>query len=209
MKLCKESRFFLLFRTMEDDIKQMGLITIFGIAVSLSMDAFSVCIAAGVKIKDVSFRHYFRLAFHFGLFQFFMPLIGFYGGIMVEELISRFDHWIALALLSVIGIKMIWESFGGKDETRNEKDPSRGASLIMLSIATSIDAAAVGFSLAALKVPIFFPSVIIGMTCALFSVIGLFLGKKIGAIAGSWAERIGGSILIIIGIKILLEHISK
>ncbi len=89
----------------------MEIIVITGIAISLAMDAFSVCIAAGVKIKKLNFRHYFRLAFHFGLFQFFMPIIGFYSGVMIEKLISSYDHWIALILLSFIGIKMIWESF--------------------------------------------------------------------------------------------------
>lgn len=185
----------------------MGLLAITGIAVSLAMDAFSVCIVAGAKIKKITFRHYFRLAFHFGLFQFIMPIIGFYSGVMVESFICCYDHWIALALLSLVGIKMIWESFHCKDKEEKIKDPSRGITLLMLSIATSIDAAAVGFSFAALQSPIILPSIIIGLVCMLFSVIGLFLGDKIGSKLGVWAERIGGMILIIIGIKILIEHL--
>ncbi len=185
----------------------MGFIAISGIAISLAMDAFSVCVAAGVKIKDVTFRHYFRLAFHFGLFQFLMPLIGFYSGVLIESLIRRYDHWIALILLSLIGIKMIWESFKQKETDSAPKDPSRGLSLVMLSIATSIDAAAVGLSFAALELPIFIPSIIIGAVCALFSAIGLYLGTTMGSFLGVWAERLGGSILIGIGMKILFEHL--
>ena len=103
---------------------------------------------------------------------------------------------------------MIWESFQHSDEKKSKKDPSRGMSLIMLSIATSIDAAAVGFSLAALKTPIILPSIIIGLVCIFFSIIGLFIGDKIGSKLGVWAERIGGIILIGIGLKILLEHLQ-
>lgn len=188
----------------------MGILTVLGIAVSLAMDAFSVSIACGARLKKLTFGHYFRLAFHFGLFQFMMPLIGYYGGMTVEKIISSYDHWIAFGLLSFIGLKMIWESLK-KEETEQEaecRDPSRKMSLIMLSIATSIDAAAVGFSFAALKIPIFIPAVIIGLVCALFSAAGLFLGSRIGSIMGKWAERFGGIVLIIIGIKILTEHLN-
>jgi putative Mn2+ efflux pump MntP len=101
---------------------------------------------------------------------------------------------------------MIRESFRHKDEANKKKDPSRGLTLIVLSIATSIDAAAAGFSFAALKTPIIVPSIIIGLICMIFSATGLFLGNKIGSKFGGWAERIGGIILICIGIKILLDH---
>jgi manganese efflux pump family protein len=139
-----------------------------------------------------------------------MPLIGYYGGVLVEKIISRYDHWIALLLLAFIGIKMIWESFK-KEEAEcaiEEKDPSRKFSLVMLSIATSIDAAAVGFSFAALKIPTVIPAIIIGIVCVLFSTLGLFIGNKIGSVIGKWAERFGGLILVAIGVKILLEHIG-
>jgi putative Mn2+ efflux pump MntP len=185
----------------------MSILTITVIAVGLAMDAFSVCVAAGVKIKKITYRHYFRLAFHFGLFQFLMPVLGYYGGVLIEKIICDYNHWIALSLLSFIGIKMIWESFKKQDEHNENKDPSRGITLIMLSIATSIDAAAVGFSFAALKAPIIMPAIIIGLICILFSLIGLFLGDKIGSKLGVWAERFGGTVLIGIGIKILLEHL--
>lgn len=185
----------------------MEFITISGIAISLAMDAFSVCIAAGIKIKDISFRHYFRLAFHFGLFQFLMPLIGFYSGVLIESLIFRYGPWIAMSLLLLIGIKMIWESYDCKETDKTQKDPSRGTSLVMLSIATSIDAAAVGLSFAALDLPIFIPSIIIGLICAIFSALGLLLGNRVGGFLGAWAERLGGAILIGIGMKILMEHL--
>lgn len=187
----------------------METLTIFGIALSLAMDAFSVCVVSGVKIQKPTIRHYFRLAFHFGLFQFLMPILGYYGGVMLESIIKSYDHWIALGLLSIIGGKMLWESFNDNDnsDTSNFDDPSRGMTLVMLSIATSIDAAAVGFSFAALDMSIFKPATIIGIVCAGCSATGLFLGKVIGSKIGRWAERLGGVILVSIGIKILLEHL--
>ena len=185
----------------------MGFIAIAGIAISLAMDAFSVCVAAGFRTKDVTFRHYFRLAFHFGLFQFFMPLLGYFAGVLIENILEQYGPWIAMSLLSFIGIKMIWESLHSDELDKNEKDPSRGSSLVMLSVATSIDAAAVGLSFNALGLPILIPSVIIGIVCALFSAIGVYLGNKIGSFLGVWAERFGGAILISIGVKILLEHV--
>ena len=185
----------------------MGIITLIGIALSLAFDAFSVCVAAGVKIRNISYRHYFRLAFHFGLFQFLMPILGYYGGVAMKSIISRYNHWIALSLLSIIGIKMIWESFQQNGNVTMKNDPSRGITLVFLSIATSIDAAAVGFSLAALQIPILFPSIIIGVVCLLLSALGLFLGNKIGLFIGNWAERLGGIILISIGLKIMIQNI--
>lgn len=188
----------------------MEFFTIFGIALSLAMDAFSVCVVAGVKIEKPTLRHYFRLSFHFGLFQALMPILGYYGGVMIENIISSYDHWIAMIILSIIGGKMLWESFSKKDEkteTDND-DPSRGLTLIMLSIATSIDAAAIGFSFAALKISILTPAVVIGFVCLICSAIGLYLGNKIGSKIGAWAERLGGIVLISIGIKILIEHLS-
>jgi len=186
----------------------MQLLTILGIAISLAMDAFSVSVASGVKIPKPTFRHYFRLSWHFGLFQFIMPIFGYYAGILVADLICQFDHWIALILLSAIGLKMLWESFKNDDEENDGgKDPSRGMKLVMLSIATSIDAAAVGVSFAALRIPIFMPSVIIGVVCIVFSAAGLYLGNLIGLKIGRWAERFGGLVLILLGVKICLEHI--
>ncbi len=189
----------------------MEFLTVLLIALSLAADAFSVCVASGVKIKKPSYRQYFRFSFHFGLFQFLMPIIGYYGGVAIEKFISAYDHWIAMVLLSIIGGKMLCETFKNDDEKKEEcdfRDPSKGWSLVMLSVATSIDAAAIGFSLAALRVPVVTPALIIGIVCALCSAIGLTIGAKIGSAVGVWAERFGGIVLIGIGLKILLEHIG-
>lgn len=184
----------------------MDLITIFGIATGLAMDAFSVCIAAGIVIGSPTPRHYFRLSFHFGLFQFLMPLLGYAAGMHVERLIADYDHWAAMALLVFIGLKMIKESFTrGREEIT--RDPSRGWQLVILSVATSIDALAVGLSIGVLGGSILFPSIVIGLVCALFSATGVALGRRVGALFGRRVERIGGVILIAIGVKIVLEHL--
>lgn len=187
----------------------MNILTVLGISLSLAMDAFSVSVVAGAKLKTPTPRQYFRLSFHFGLFQFMMPILGYYSGVMIASIICCYDHWIALAILSLIGLKMIWESFRKRPDNDYSdcRDPSRGLTLIMLSIATSIDAAAIGFSLAALGIPVLKPSIIIGIVCAFCSAFGILLGSKIGTHIDVWAERAGGIVLILIGIKILTEHI--
>jgi manganese efflux pump family protein len=184
----------------------VDLLTIIGIAVGLAMDAFSVSIAAGMIITRITPGHYFRLAFHFGLFQFMMPIIGYFAGIYVEKIIRDYDHWAAMALLAYIGIRMIRGSFS-TEEHSFKGDPSRGWTLVLLAVATSIDALAVGLSIGMLGKPIMLPSVIIGIICALFSATGIALGKKAGALLGKRVERLGGIILIAIGIKIVTEHI--
>jgi manganese efflux pump family protein len=189
----------------------MNFFAILGIAVGLAMDAFSVCVAAGATIKKVDQGHFFRLSFHFGLFQFLMPIAGYLCGSAVAGLVSRWDHWIVLAVLAVIGGKMLWESFEKEKagaEAKEAKDPSRGLTLIMLSVATSVDAAAVGFSFSALGVRVFLPAIVIGVVCAAFSAIGILLGRGIGKAVGKWAERLGGLVLIGIGVKILIEHLA-
>lgn len=183
----------------------MDLITTFAIAVGLAMDAFSVSIAVGTKLNDLSFRHYFRLSFHFGLFQFLMPIIGYFAGVYAEEYIQDYDHWVAFGLLGLIGGKMIYESFSDSEHFK-QKDPTRGWTLVLLSIATSIDALAVGLSIGILNHPILYPSVIIGLVCLGFSLFGLHIGKKVALIFGKRVELLGGIILIAIGIKIVLEH---
>lgn len=183
----------------------MELYLILGIAVGLAMDAFAVSIAAGITIDRPDAGHYFRLSFHFGLFQFLMPLLGYFAGTGVEKYIKDYDHWVAMGLLAYIGIRMIRESFS-REEERPSRDPSRGKTLILLSLATSVDALAVGLSLGVLDKPILFPSVIIGVVCALFSATGIFLGKRAGLLLGRRVERIGGVILILIGLKIMLDH---
>jgi manganese efflux pump family protein len=196
---------------------------IVAIAVGLAMDAFSVAIATGLALEKITFRQYFRLSYHFGLFQFLMPILGWYVGSTVAGLISELDHWIAFALLAYVGGKMIAESFEGKGDAsrgdsgtddgsgvprREVKDPTRGASLIMLSVATSIDALAVGLSLAFLEVSIFLPSVVIGIVTASLTFLGMRIGHHAGQLLGPWMERLGGVILIGIGLKTVLDHVQ-
>lgn len=185
----------------------MSLISIIGIAISLAMDAFSVSITSGAVLKKPNLRQYFRIAFHFGLFQFFMPILGFYGGVLFESVITKYDHWVAFILLSLVGGKMFWESLQNEEE-KTYKDPSKGRTLIILAIATSIDAAAIGFTFAALHEPIIFPSIVIGIICFVFSSLGIYIGSKVANSLGQWAERVGGLILILLGVKILIEHLS-
>ena len=185
----------------------MDLFPVLLIAVGLAMDAFTVCISAGVCLPEIRKEHYLRLSCAFGLFQFMMPLIGYAAGVSIEPVIKRYDHWIACTLLTYIGGKMIYEGLKKKGEDCGRKDPTKGKTLLILSIATSIDALAVGLSFGVLSKPILIPAIIIGIVCALFSAAGVYLGKKIGHLLGNKAEIFGGLCLIGIGIKTLLDHI--
>ena len=187
----------------------MDLLSVIFIAAALAMDAFSVSISAGMIIKQPDIRHYFRLSFHFGLFQFLMPVIGYFAGRHIENYIKDFDHWIAFGLLLIIGLKMIKEAFSEEVEQVSRKDPSRGFNLILLATATSIDALAVGLSIGLLGKPILLPSIIIGFVCMIFSIFGVIIGKTVGSFVSKKAECFGGIILIIIGIKILAEHLYQ
>jgi putative Mn2+ efflux pump MntP len=183
----------------------MSLITVFFIAVGLGIDAFSVAIGIGATNNKKSWVPVLRLAASFGLFQFIMPIAGWLAGQTVVEIIASFDHWIAFALLTLVGGKMIWEGFEKESDDDND-DQTRGWPLLMLSIATSIDALAVGFSFSVLKSPILFPAVIIGIVCFLMTVTGMVFGKVLAKIFGKKVEIFGGLVLIAIGIKILIDH---
>jgi len=183
----------------------MGLTETLLLSFSLALDAFAVSLSTGALIKTRTWRDYFRIPFHFGLFQFLMPIIGWYLGSTIEPLIAEIDHWIAFLMLAIIGGKMIKAAFSKEKEVQSS-DPSRGISLIILSIATSIDALAVGFSLALLRYNIWYPSILIGIITAILSLIGLFAGNRLGNKFGNIVEVFGGVILISIGIKIVLTH---
>lgn len=185
----------------------MNMLEIIMIAVGLAMDAFAVSIAAGTSGRLAGKRATFRLSFHFGLFQAMMPLIGWYAGSRIAHLISAFDHWVAFFLLLVVGGRMILAALSSETETF-DKDPSRGLSLVMLSVATSIDALAVGLSLAMINTAIWYPCALIGLITAGLSVVGIRAGKYFGEKLGSRMELIGGVILIGIGVKILVSHLS-
>jgi putative Mn2+ efflux pump MntP len=151
-------------------------------------------------------RHIFRLGFHFGLFQALMPVIGWLAGQTVVRFVSAWDHWIAFALLVLIGGRMIREALSG-GEKADDRDPTRGLSLVMLSIATSIDALAVGFSLSVIGVSIWFPAFIIGLVAGALTVIGMLVGRRMGDRWGPRVEILGGVVLIMIGTRILCEHL--
>lgn len=185
----------------------MAPFELLALAVALAMDAFAVAVASGIVLKTVDLRQTFRLSWHFGLFQALMPVIGWFLGLSVRSHIEDYDHWVAFVLLGYIGIKMIREAFDD-GESDKQRDPTRGMTLIMLSVATSIDALAVGLSLSMLGLSIWLPALVIGLVALLFTGIGLHLGRTVARARciGRAAELLGGGVLIAIGIRILWEH---
>jgi putative Mn2+ efflux pump MntP len=186
----------------------MSTSTIFLIALALAVDAFAVALATGVALPRTTFRHTFRLAWHFGLFQGGMAAIGWMGGLAFRTLIESFDHWLAFILLFLVGARMIHEAFKVDRKKKDPVDPTRGFSLVLLSTATSIDALAVGLSFAFLKADIVAPALIIGLVALLLTAAGLHLGRVIrhAGRLGAGAEIGGGLVLIVIGVRILFVH---
>jgi putative Mn2+ efflux pump MntP len=185
----------------------MKLATILFIAVGLAMDAFAVSVITGSVYKEFKLRHAFRMALFFGGFQALMPIIGFLAGLSLRDYIEAYDHWIAFALLSFVGGKMIYESFKIEAAERN-RDPSNVLVLLALSFATSIDALAVGITLSVLKTPILLAVTVIGLVTFGLSYTGVTIGKRFGHFFESRIEIIGGLILIAIGVKIVVEHLT-
>lgn len=190
----------------------MGLTTILLTAFALSMDAFAVSITKGITLNKINKQIAFKIAFFFGLFQGMMPFLGWFLGIRFESYIKSIDHWIAFFLLSFIGIKMILDAKEVDNDilNTNEKYNSlysiNNKELIILSIATSIDALAAGISFAFLNIDIVPICLSIGIITFLVCFIGVIIGKKIGAMFKNYAQIIGGIILILIGLNILNEH---
>jgi putative Mn2+ efflux pump MntP len=183
----------------------VDLATVLLIAVSLAMDSFAVSIAHGMTIKSRRVATGLAMGFSFGFFQAFMPVLGWLAGLTFIELIASFDHWIAFGLLAFIGGKMIYEA-------RNEPEPDKEAKLtfpvvLLLSVATSIDALAVGLSFSLLQVSITAPVIAIGVVAFLLSFAGFNFGNKLGKFFERKVQVIGGIVLIAIGVKILLEHL--
>jgi putative Mn2+ efflux pump MntP len=184
----------------------VDLITAFFIALGLAMDAFAVSVASGLAIKNVRARHALRISLFFGLFQAFMPVAGWLAGLALKDYIAHIDHWLAFGILGFIGSKMIYEA------AVIEKAEKRTSALDMrvllgLSVATSIDALAVGVTFAFLNIVIVTPVLVIGIVTFLMSYGGVCIGKTFGSFSGKKIEVLGGLILIAIGVKILVEHL--
>lgn len=173
------------------------------VAFSLAMDAFAVSIAAGMTLPAVTGRHVFRLSFHFGLFQFIMPVIGYLLGQLASDSLGDYACWISFVMLTAVGGKMIYEALSRDDDTP-PADPTRGTTLITLAVATSLDALAVGISMALLDSAVLCPAIAIGIVAAIMSILGVRFGRKIGAHRAHIAECAGGIVLILIGLKILI-----
>jgi putative Mn2+ efflux pump MntP len=184
----------------------MDLLTVIGVALALSMDCFAISVAGGVAMRKLDVRYALRLALFFGGFQAFMPVIGWFAGRSVEEFIAPWDHWAAFGVLSFIGAKMIWESFR-LDAASKSASPMSVTAILLLSIATSIDALAAGFSFAFLRISIVMPVIVIGSVTFVMTLAGTEVGERLGHFFEKKIEIVGGVVLIAIGVKILLEHI--
>lgn len=183
----------------------MSILEIFIIAVGLSMDAFAVSICKGLSVQKLKPKHMLLAGVYFGGFQALMPLVGYLLGKQFEWLITSVDHWIAFGLLALIGANMIKESF---DKSNDVNDSFSVKAMLLLAVATSIDALAVGVTFAFLNVQIISAVSIIGATTFVLSVIGIKVGNVFGARFKSKAELAGGIVLVLMGIKILLEHLG-
>lgn len=184
----------------------MGFVEILIIAVALSMDAFAVALCKGLSVSKLKPKHALIVGLYFGGFQALMPVIGYLLGFKFEDAIASVDHWIAFVLLALIGANMIREAVSGEEE---ELDASFGfKTMLLLAVATSIDALAVGVSFAFLKVNIVTAALSIGVTTFILSAIGVAIGNVFGAKFKSKAEIAGGVVLILMGLKILLEHLE-
>ncbi len=186
----------------------MDFISVFLVAIALAVDAFSVAVATGVMLRKVDTRQTFRLAWHFGLFQAGMTLIGWTLGTAIRPFVMNIAPWVAFALLLFVGGRMIYDVLTRKEENEACKDPTRGGTMVFLSVATSIDALAVGLGFSLLEVDAWFPALVIGVVALVLTASGLHLGRLLGSAKriGPVAEIVGGVVLIGIGFNILREH---
>jgi putative Mn2+ efflux pump MntP len=181
----------------------MGWTALFAIAFSLSLDAFAVATVAGVTLGEPTQRQRFRLSFHFGVFQAMMLAAGWYLGSAVARLLHGFDAWVAFALLALVGGNIVRNALRGEEEERRKIDPTRGWELVFLSVASSLDALAVGISLAMVNSLIFRSALIVGLVAFGMTLLGMGVGQRIGTVWGRRAELFGGLVLIGIGLNIL------
>jgi putative Mn2+ efflux pump MntP len=175
------------------------------LAFSLSLDACAVSLALSAAGHLGDTRAKFRIAFHFGLFQFLMPVAGWSIGTRIEPFIASSDHWIAAGLLALVAVRMI-RSANEPLDTREGNDPTRGWTLVTLATATSIDAFAVGLGLAALRISVWYPSVVIGSITLVLSTLAILLGQRIGSQFGKRGQILGGIVLLLIALKIIIAH---
>lgn len=185
----------------------MDFFTVLLTAIGLSADCFAVALGAGISIKTPSPLQVLRLSSAFGVFQTLMAMLGWLAGRAILGLIADYDHWVAFALLAFVGGRMLWASFHPDEGEARNTDITRGFSLLVLSVATSLDSLAVGLSFAVLEINIALASSTIGVTAFLVTAIGFLVGRQAGRLAGRWAEVAGGVILIGIGFRILLSHL--
>jgi putative Mn2+ efflux pump MntP len=183
----------------------MGTIEILLLGVSLAMDAFAVSICKGLSMKKIDWKKAIIIGLYFGIFQALMPVIGYFLGSTFQSLVTDVDHWIAFILLSLIGINMINEALS-EEKSDNCNDSVHYKTMIVLAIATSIDALAVGVTFAFLEVNVVLAVLLIGLITFIISLLGVKIGNKFGSKYESKAEIAGGAILILLGLKILLEH---
>ncbi|MBU0731513.1 manganese efflux pump MntP family protein [Patescibacteria group bacterium] len=187
----------------------MSIFTTIFIGIGLAMDAMAVSVTSGMAIKKIKVWPALKIALFFGVFQGIMPLLGWLIGSSIKDYISGFDHWIAFILLFAIGAKLIWEAIKnrkGREADEVCKDPHNNIVLLGLAVATSIDALAVGLSYSFLGSSIIFPALVFALITFALSLVGIYLGHKGGKRLGWRAEILGGIILILIGVKILVEH---
>jgi putative Mn2+ efflux pump MntP len=184
------------------------LLTIVSVALGLAMDAFSVAVGVGCALPQLTGRRVFRLAWHFGLFQFMMPVLGWAMASGVSQFVRSVDHWVGFGLLALVGGRMIYEGVRGKETEESAQDPTKGISLVTLSVATSIDALAVGLTLGLMDTGIWYPAAVIGVVACVMTALGMVLGRRAGRRLGRAAEVVGGLVLVGIGVKLLASHVG-
>lgn len=184
----------------------MRLLELLLVAIGLAMDAFAVSVCKGLSMKKLNIKKAIIIGLYFGAFQGMMPVVGYFLGTSFENLVTKVDHWIAFILLGFIGLNMLREAFDKKEEEGNDKVDFK--TMVVLAVATSIDALAIGITFAFLNVNLLLSAFLIGIITLLLSIMGVIIGNKFGSKYEKKAETIGGIILILMGIKILLEHLN-
>ena len=185
----------------------MNFISVLIVAVALAMDATAVAIGVGTTMSKWRLRPVARLSFHFGVFQFFMPILGWLLGNSVSTVLQRYDHWIAFGLLSIVAAHMLLEALHGEQVLKY--DPTRGWRMVMLAVATSIDAFAIGVTFVVLGIRVFLPCLIIGLVSIVLSFFGAILGYKTKRMLGKSAKILGAGILLLVATRILISHLVQ